>query len=50
VPGRRWLRAVDTAQTSPLDIADPGGEPAVAASKYTVQGRSVVVLVNHAGV
>jgi glycogen operon protein len=50
VPGRTWLRAVDTAQTSPLDIADPGGEPPVAASKYTVQGRSVVVLVNHAGV
>jgi len=46
VAGRTWLKAVDTSQPPPLDVADFGGEPTVAANAYTVQGRSVVVLVN----
>jgi isoamylase len=46
VPGRRWRLAVDTAQPSPHDIADPGTEPELLGTSYKVQGRSVVVLVN----
>ena len=48
VPGRGWRWAIDTAQSSPLDIADPGMEPGVPGNSYGVAGRSVVVLVNHA--
>ncbi len=48
VAGRRWLKAVDTAAASPLDIADPGGETPVAGDTVSVQGRSVVVLVSGA--
>jgi len=48
VPGRSWFIAVDTAQTPPHDIADPGAEPAVTGNTCTVQPRSVVVLVNQA--
>ena len=48
VPGRNWSLAIDTAQPSPHDIADPGSEPDVRGSKRLVEGRSVVVLVNHA--
>jgi len=50
VPGRRWSIAVDTAKAPPHDIADPGSEPAVTGNTYTVQPRSVVVLVNRAWV
>jgi isoamylase len=46
VAGRSWFRALDTSQPSPNDIADPGQEPPVPGSSYTVQGRSIVVLVN----
>ncbi|MBZ5575585.1 MAG: glycogen debranching protein GlgX [Acidobacteriia bacterium] len=46
VPGRRWAKAIDTFQPSPQDIADPGNEPPVPGKTCTVQGRSVVVLVN----
>jgi glycogen operon protein len=45
-PGRIWLRAVDTSQAPPLDIADFGRELPIAGNAYRVQGRSVVVLVN----
>ncbi len=48
VAGRSWWIAVDTAQSPPFDIADPGEEQAVAGGTYAVQGRSVVVLVNRA--
>ena len=48
VPGRRWCVAVDTAQPSPHDIADPGSEPDVFENMHLVQGRSVVILVNRA--
>src|SRR5262249_42726805 len=46
VPGRIWLKAVDTSQHPPLDAADFGGELPVVGNVYRVQGRSVVVLVN----
>jgi glycogen operon protein len=48
VPDRRWYLAVDTAQPSPRDIADPGSEPKVPGNNYRVEARSVVVLVNRA--
>jgi glycogen operon protein len=48
VPGRRWSIAVDTAQTPPHDIADPGAESPVTGATCVVQSRSVVVLVNQA--
>jgi isoamylase len=48
VPGRRWCVAIDTAQASPHDIADPGSEPDVLGNMYRVEARSVVVLVNRA--
>ncbi len=47
-PGRRWWKAVDTAQAPPGDIADPGGEVEVVGDTCTLQGRSVVVLVDRA--
>jgi glycogen operon protein len=46
VAGRSWFRALDTSQPSPNDIADPGKESPAPGSSYTVQGRSIVVLVN----
>jgi glycogen operon protein len=48
VPGRHWCLAVDTAQPSPHDIADPGSEPEVPGKTYPVEARSIVVLVNRA--
>jgi len=45
VPGRRWCLAVNTAQPSPHDIADPGSEPDVLGKTRLVAARSVVVLV-----
>jgi glycogen operon protein len=46
VPGRRWSIAVDTAQTPPHDIAEPGDESPVTGITCTVEPRSVVVLVD----
>lgn len=48
VPGRRWYLAVDTAEPSPRDIAEPGTEELVTGGSIHVQGRSVVVLVSKA--
>ena len=48
IPGRVWLRALDTSQPSPSDIADFGREPPVAGKTFPAEGRSVVVLVNRA--
>jgi glycogen operon protein len=48
VTGRRWWLAVDTAQPSPRDIADPGSEPEVLGNTRLVEARSVVVLVSRA--
>jgi glycogen operon protein len=46
VPGRIWLKALDTYQSPPLDIAEFGGEPPVIGNVCQVEGRSVVVLLN----
>jgi glycogen operon protein len=40
-----WLVAVDTAEPSPRDIAEPGAEPAFCGGTYPVAGRSIVILV-----
>jgi isoamylase len=48
VPGRHWCVAVDTAQPSPHDIADPGSEEDVMGITRRVEARSVVILVNRA--
>ena len=47
IPGRRWVRAVDTARPSPEDILTLGREASVAGDAYAVGGRSVVVLTSH---
>ena len=45
--GRRWCRFVDTMQTPPHDIAEPGAEATLAEQHhYPVGARSVVVLVS----
>ncbi len=46
IAGRIWLRAVDTAAAPPHDIEDPGRGRRVDGNTLTVQGRSIVVLVN----
>jgi glycogen operon protein len=43
-PERRWARVVDTALTSPADIAEPGAEPPVTTAGYLVTAHSVVLL------
>src|SRR5262249_16124346 len=44
--GRSWHLAMDTAENAPLDAAEPGQEKRVSGSSFSVQGRSVVVLVS----
>jgi isoamylase len=39
-----WRRVADTARPSPDDIAEPGSEPVLETTSYTLRGRSVVVL------
>jgi hypothetical protein len=39
-----WRIAVDTGQPSPNDIFTAGTEPAITSLNYTVQPRSIVVL------
>jgi glycogen operon protein len=47
LPGKRWVRAVDTALPSPDDIKEPGTEAALDdPSLYPVKSRSCVVLVS----
>ena len=46
LPGRWWLRALDTALPSPQDIAEDGAEVPVEGESYLVEGRSSVVLVS----
>jgi glycogen operon protein len=43
-PGRRWVRVLDTALTSPADIADPGTEEPVTTPGYLVTAHSIVLL------
>jgi glycogen operon protein len=42
----RWKVAVDTGRETPQDIFEPGTEPLVRNQQYTVEPRSVVVLVS----
>jgi isoamylase len=44
--GRYWYLAVDTAEASPNDIADPGDEVQYFGESYPVKGRSIAVLVS----
>jgi hypothetical protein len=44
--GRGWHLAVDTAESAPLDAAEPGQEKRVTGGSFSAQGRSVVVLVS----
>ena len=46
VKGRQWHLAVNTAEPSPQDIADPGKERPIAGSRIRAEGRSVVVLLS----
>jgi isoamylase len=46
IPGRRWVRAVDTTIPSPDDILDPGDEIPVESNTYHAGERSVVVLIS----
>jgi len=46
LPRRIWLKAVDTSEPPPFEIADFGDEFPLAGNVYNVKGRSVVVLVN----
>lgn len=40
-----WSRVVDTSCESPEDIFEPGNEVRVVGSKYLVEPRSIVVLI-----
>ncbi len=44
--GRRWRLAINTAEPSPHDIADPGVETPVTGSRIHAEARSVVVLLS----
>ena len=44
--GRGWFKALDTSAAAPDDIADPGTEVELPGNDYTVQGRSIVVLIS----
>jgi isoamylase len=44
LPDRRWLLFADTSKPSPEDVSDPGEERPVDGDRYTVGGRSVVIL------
>lgn len=46
IPGGRWFLAVDTAKSSPHDIAEAGSEVEVSGKTYSVQARSVAVLIS----
>jgi glycogen operon protein len=47
LPGKRWVRAVDTGLPSPEDILLPGTEKDLPYSgRYTVQARSMVILIS----
>jgi len=44
---RKWYKVVDTAQSSPHDIAESGEEPVVSGNVCNVKNRSIVVLISH---
>ncbi len=41
-----WMRVIDTARQSPHDIMEPGEEVPLQSMDYTLQARSVVVLIS----
>jgi glycogen operon protein len=41
---RRWLLFADTSKPSPGDIAEPGQAAPFEGERYTVEGRSIVIL------
>ena len=43
---REWYKVVDTAESSPMDIMEPGQEIMVSDDVYLVKGHSVVVLIS----
>ncbi|MDZ8225125.1 MULTISPECIES: glycogen debranching protein GlgX [unclassified Nostoc] len=43
---REWYKVIDTAESTPMDIVEPGKETIVAGDICLVKGRSVVVLVS----
>ena len=47
LPGKKWMRAVDTSLPSPQDICPPGEErPLVSQVWYTLQERSMAILIS----
>jgi len=48
VEGRRWFRAVDTAQPSPADVVEPKRQVPTNENRYLVLERSVVVFESRA--
>ncbi|MGW5646091.1 glycogen debranching protein GlgX [Saccharopolyspora sp. NPDC003752] len=46
LPGRRWLRVVDTAAPPPSDFLAPGTEIPVAGDELVVADRSIVILLS----
>jgi isoamylase len=46
IPGRRWLRAVDTSLPSPQDILEEGKEVPVEGEIYLLEARSSAILVS----
>jgi len=46
VDGRKWYKVVDTAEPSPMDIAELGEETVVSDNVFPVKARSIVVLIS----
>ncbi|HEY4028281.1 MAG TPA: glycogen debranching protein GlgX [Candidatus Dormibacteraeota bacterium] len=46
VPGRRWLRAVDTSLPSPEDVLEEGEEAPIRGESYLLEARSCAILVS----
>lgn len=44
--GREWYKVIDTAESSPMDIVEPGKETLVSGNVCLVKDRSVVVLIS----
>jgi hypothetical protein len=48
VPGRHWSCVIETFRPSPQDILEPGREQPIMGDSYSVEGRSIVVLMPQA--
>ena len=44
--GRSWWQVVDTSESSPRDIVDPGDEVKVEGNSARLRGRSIVVMIS----